>query len=36
MCCMKPCNEHLIKNWGGWGTHQGLVIVIYGLIILIV
>jgi hypothetical protein len=31
MCCMKFCNEHLIKRWGGWGTRQGLVIVIYGL-----
>jgi hypothetical protein len=31
MCCMKSCNEHLIKRWGGWGRRQGLVIVICGL-----
>jgi len=31
MCCMKSCNEDLIKSWGGWGTCKGLMIVIYGL-----
>jgi hypothetical protein len=31
MCHMKPCNEHLIKSWGGWGTRQSLVIIVYGL-----